>query len=362
MSLSLDDIQSLAEEIRHLVEAGLPLETALSSAAAGRGARLQKVADEITAELGRGRSLEQIVASQQIGPARMLCAALGAGIQSNSLPLTIELMGDFASDLIELRGRLLQAAAYPLIVVALAGLLLTGILSTTLQQMLAMISEWQLPVNRWLLSLLELHQAAPWWTWLIPVGLVMVVCLWTMSGRAAAMSFRGPERLLLLIPGIGTLVRDLRYYTLARMLSLLTERGVPLTESLVLSGATSGSRRLDAACQTLATTLRGGGLTRAVTVPNGATSSGKPASSLVPPGLPALLGICLIQTSQSEERLVRRLRSVALFYRHRLERNASWIRLLLPLVLFVVVGGGTALMYCGIVFWPVTEIYQHLGQ
>ena len=94
------------------------------------------------------------------------------------------------------------------------------------------------------MQLLEWNREMPGWTLLIPLAGFVLFVLWMMSGRAAAMAFKGPERLFLLLPGVGALVRDLRYYTLSRMLSLLTERGLPLQEALTLAGGASGSNRL----------------------------------------------------------------------------------------------------------------------
>jgi phosphate/sulfate permease len=59
--------------------------------------------------------------------------------------------------------------------------------------------------------------------------------------------------------------------------------------------------------------------------------------------------------------MVHRLRSVAEFYRSRLVRNLSWIRLLMPVMMFLVIAGGCVLAYATLVFWPVSELYRNLG-
>ena len=349
-SLSLEDIQHLAEEIRHLVEAGLPLEESLAEAGQGRGERLQRVAQSISDGLSQGLSLQDIVERESIGAPRMLASAVGAGVQSGDLGMTVELMGDFAADVVELRNKLLQSAAYPLTIVAVAGLLLMLVVQHTLTEFLQTVYSWHMKINPWLMSILEWNERAPWWTFLIPLAGLLLIVLWTVSGRAAAMAFKGPERLLLLLPGVGALVRDLQYYTLTRMLSLLTERGIPLHDALSLAGGASGSVRLDRACRELANQVQ-----------RGDSVTGERAGVSPTSGLPSLLRVCLKQVEHSESRMVHRLRSVADFYRNRLERNSAWLKLLMPIAMFIVIGGGCVLLYAAMVFWPVSEMYRNFG-
>lgn len=355
--LSLEDMQALSEEISHLVKAGMPLEESLAQAGMGRGDRLTEVMKTLSDGLSQGKSLPEIIQQESIGAPRMLASAIGAGIQSNSLNLAVEMMGDFAADVIDLRNRLLQAAAYPLTVVLVASVLLILFVQKTLELFLETIQSWDLKINWILLKLLEWNQAAPWWTYIFPVGLILLTGMWMISGRAATMAFSGPEKLFLLLPGVRALVRDLQNYTLTRMLSLLTDRGVTLSDALTLAGGAAGSQRLERACHELA---------RNVAIGDGIAGSPPELRTAIRNvrrfSLPPLLDVCLQQVQHSEDRMVLRLRAVADFYRNRLERNFAWLRLLMPFVMFVVIAGGCALMYSVMVFWPAAELYRHLGQ
>ena len=354
--LSLEDMQALSEEISHLVGAGMPLEESLAEAGMGRGTRLKKVMQDLSDGLGRGQSLPELIERESVGAPRMLASAVGAGIQSGNLSLAVEMMGDFAADVVDLRNRLLQAAAYPLTIVVIASLLLILYVQNTMELFLETIVTWKLDVNWWLLQLLEFNKAAPWWTLILPAGLILLTAFWMISGRAATMAFHGPEKIFLLLPGVGALVRDLQNYTLTRMLSLLADRSIPLSDALTMAGGASGAGRLERACDELALSIRRGDVMGVES--RQATDSGRTRRFPLPP----LLEACLQQLQHSEGRLVLRLRSVADFYRGRLERNFAWIRLLMPFVFFVVIGGGCALLYSMMVFWPATELYRHLGE
>ena len=358
--LSLDDMQALSEEISHLVRAGMPLEESLAQAGMGRGARLTHVMKKLSDGLNQGKSLPELIRQESVGAPRMLASAIGAGIQSNSLSLAVEMMGDFAADVIDLRNRLLQAAAYPFSVVLIASALLILFVQNTLELFLETIQSWNLHVNTVLMTLLEWNKAAPWWTYVVPVGLLILVGFWMVSGRAATMAFQGPEKIFLLLPGVRPLVRDLQNYTLTRMLSLLADRGITLPDALTLAGGASGSAKLERACNEVSAKIRNGdGISGSdsANVPQGTVLHAQRRYSL-----PPLLDACLQQLQHSEDRLVLRLRTIADFYRNRLERNFAWLRLLMPFVMFVVVAGGCALFYSVMVFWPAAELYRHLGQ
>lgn len=349
-SISLEDIQHLATELQHLVRAGMPLESRLAGLGSGHAAKLQEFSAQISSELNQGQNLVDIVNSRRSGAPRMLTAAIGAGIRSGDTALTIELMGDFAADVLELRKTVMSAAAYPLTIVAVAGLLVILVLQHSLEQILDVIQSWNMAVPGVLMQLLIWNRDLPQWTLVFPAIAVGLITMWFFSGRASAMAFRGPEKIFLLLPGVGGLVRDLQTYTLARMLTILTERSLPLDESLALAGGVSGSRPLQEGCALAAAQVRQGTELRT-----------SPGHSLMRRKLPPLLMACLMQTEHQEQRLTYRLQSVADFYRRRMQRNAVWVRLILPVILFLVVGGGCVLTYALMLFWPISEVYRNLG-
>ncbi len=350
-ALSLEDIQHLSDEVRYLVRAGMPLEHSLASAGRGRGKRLQAVTQSISEGLSQGRSLQDTIEHGPRRVPRMVACAIGAGVMSGDLGLTIELMGDFAGDVVNLRNQLLKAAAYPLTIVAVASLLLLLFVQHALERIFDAMVTLGISAHPWLMTVLRWNSDLPGWTLLFPFFGLLLFGFWSLSGRAAAMAFKGPERLLLLLPGVSSLVRDLQNYTLVRMLSLLIERGIPLHEALILAGGATDTSRLDQACRTAA-----GRIEKGLSLAPEEGSADRSRSTL-----PPLLAVSLKQVEFDETRLVHRLRSVADFYRNRMERNATWIQLMMPVILFVVIGGGCVLAYALMVFWPMAEIYRNLG-
>ena len=139
----------------------------------------------------------------------MLTAAVAVGVRSGRLADSIELMGNLASDLIGLRRRVLQSLSYPLIVLLVGILLFMTWIHWFLGKAYDLMTD-QGSTGGLLPRLIEFDQQCWWWPLAIPIAVLLVAAWWTMTGRASSMAFRGPERILLLLPGVGAVVRDLQ--------------------------------------------------------------------------------------------------------------------------------------------------------
>lgn len=349
-TLTLEDISKLSDEVRHIVGAGLPLESNLVAAGQGHSARLQQITQAISEGLSSGRSLPDVIEHASAGAPRMLVAAVAAGVRTGNLATTIEMMGDFAEDLVNLRQQILRAISYPVTILVIAWGFCALILQQGLTRIYVATQQLDIQLHPVLDHLLWFNSSYPEWLLVLPLAGAIIVGQWLITGRGGAMAFRGPERSLLWLPGVGGLIRDLRFYTLTRMLSLLVERHVPLPEALLMAGGSCGSDALENACRRIAAQVENG-------LTDGIISSRRWSEGQLPP----LLFACLRETGTDERRFVIRLSAVAEFYRSRLEFNVTWLRVVMPVVMFLLIGGGTVLLYSLAVFWPVVEVYRSLS-
>lgn len=256
-----------------------------------------------------------------------------------------------ARDLIDLRRRVLQSISYPLIVMAVAVVLFCAFIRVFLSRVSVVLSDPASDsVTPVLNRLIELDQQYWWWPAVVPAVALGVTAVWVASGRASSMAFRGPERILFLVPGVSGLVRDLQFYTLARTLALLVERELALPEALLLAGACSGNVALDKTCRTASAKIGTGGLP-----PESYRTAWRPGA------LPPLLAAAVLQKASDHRVFQQRLHSVSAFYRRRLTVSTLWVRNVVPMAMFLVIGGGTLFLYAMSVFWPVTEMYYQMG-
>lgn len=348
MSVTLDDIRNLSAEVNSLVQAGLPLEANLAEAGSGHSAKLEKLTAAISADLQGGKSLEETIKEQSVGAPRMLAAAVAAGVRTGRLGQSVEMLGDMANDLIELRRRILQSISYPLTVVAVGLLMFSIFIRAFLQRVDLMLNDHSMSSPA-LQSFISWDREYWWWPMVLPLAGIAAIAFWVISGRAASMAFRGPERLLFMLPGVPGMIRDLQFYSLSRMFSLMIERQLPLPEALELAGASCGNKGLDTACRNAAQNVQQGRLPAA---PEKNWNAGE---------LPPLLAATLRQASVPVEEFQQRLRGITGYYRRRLNVSILWLRNIVPIAMFIIIGGGSVVLYALSVFWPVAEIYQNIS-
>lgn len=346
--LSMDEVQQLCTEIRTLTAAGLPLEHHLADAGRGHGQRINAVCEEISRRLENGESIETIVADQKPGPSRMLAAALAAGVQTGEMNASVELLGDLAADLVAVRTQLTRAMAYPLVICVIAGMLFLVAIRRFLQEVFLVLVDLGSDLSPVVFHIMALDERYPQWTWVVPGGLLLVILVWVLSGRSGRMAFRGPERLLLLIPGVRSLIRDLQFYTLTRMTWLLVERELPLPTALLLAGGCVGNRHLEAACAEEAGRIRRG------------ARSEQPEGRWQPGQMPPLLQVSVAHEAQNDGQLLERLMGVAAHYQRRMGLNLAWLQHVIPGALLVLFGGGAVFVYGVILMWPVAKLYESL--
>jgi len=109
-----------------------------------------------------------------------------------------------------------------------------------------------------------LSEAMQTWGWL-------AILLLVLAGVGVAVALRNPatrlkaDTLVLKLPIVGRLSRDLHGATMARTLSTMIASGLPVLEGLTITARTVSNRRLRLATETMADAVReGGGLSAAM--------------------------------------------------------------------------------------------------
>jgi hypothetical protein len=114
-----------------------------------------------------------------------------------------------------------------------------------------------------------------------------------------------------------------------------------------LAAEASGSRQLSQAADKMAGALE-----------QGATHT---KIEGLPPRIRWLIGAAAASGTNVED-VVRGLRRCSESYRDTLQRDADWLRVYVPLLATVVIGGGMTLAYVLAVLWPWFRLLHQLGQ
>jgi type II secretory pathway component PulF len=192
----------------------------------------------------------------------------------------------------------------------------------------------------------EAAGTAAYWGPVLPVGMALLMGWWIFSQRA---TFAFGERLgdpLNQVPILRGVMRQVRIANFSELLALMVEHQIPLADGLLLAGAASGDRRIKAGAVLLAE-----GQNRGESLEASASTL-----RVFPPVLRWIL-----MSAQKPETLVPALHQTAEHYRRRAERRADWVKLVLPVVAVVVVGGGATFLYTLALFLPLRELLTDLG-
>jgi type II secretory pathway component PulF len=155
------------------------------------------------------------------------------------------------------------------------------------------------------------------------------------------------QRWLTWLPRAGRIARQARTASLAELLGLLVEHGVPLPEAVRLAGGCCGGGRLQRSADQVAAAIEQGAAIDA---------SAEPAAALGP-------SIAWLLASGWDQRtFVARARHVAATQRSRLALEITWLREYLPIVLSITVGGAVVALLAVALFLPFTHLMEAISQ
>jgi general secretion pathway protein F len=257
--LDRSTLGEVTRELAIMLAAGQDLDRAFRFVIDNVGnARAKPILTEIRDKVRAGSSLAAALAAEPRSFPHLYVGMVRAGETGGALPATLERLAALLEGERSLRASLRSAMIYPamLIVAAIGSVVL--LLEYVLPQFTPIFEQAgaELPSStRTLIAIgAVVATAGPW---LIVGSLVAGV----LARRALAMPDvrLKADRLLLSVPVVGTLVREVLAARLARTLGTLLENGVPLISALGIAGDTLGNMAATAAVEAAAVSAKGGG-------------------------------------------------------------------------------------------------------
>ena len=185
-------------------------------------------------------------------------AMVSAGESSGALPQLLERLSALLERQAEMRGKLLSALAYPIVLTLVAILVVAALMIAVVPRVVEQFDnvEQQLPLLTRIVMAISGFLASYWW-------LLLLVLLLAALGSARALRNDAirlrADRLLLRLPLLGRLLRDLHAARMSRTLATMIESRLPLVEGLKLTVGTVQNRALRNATEQLVSAIRGGG-------------------------------------------------------------------------------------------------------
>lgn len=168
-------------------------------------------------------------------------AMISAGESSGSLPAIMERLSDLMERQAQMRSKVLTAIAYPSVLASFAVLVVAALMIFVVPKVVEQFDTvgQELPLLTRMVMGLSAFLAGWWWLLLILAGLAALGFWRAMRNERFHYRF---DAMLLGLPVIGKLTRDLHAARMARTLSTMVASRLPLLEGLTLTANTEIGR------------------------------------------------------------------------------------------------------------------------
>lgn len=346
LRVSADQLIALNDEIATLVRAGVPLELGLRQLSGNVSHSLGRISDQIANKLDQGQPLSKSITETLPGLPPVYAAVVDAGLQSGNLPRALESMSRFAQQGIELRQRIEFAFMYPLAVLLLAYALFMTFVVSAVPRWQEIWSDPGHGSDNYFHLLRTISDNSHYWGWILPACVAFFVFYWFAFARNSFLPDRRPSAMLSLIPGLWNVVAFWHWSNFCELLSTLLEHQVPLPKALQLAADATGNREIHREMSEVSREL--------------ATGKSLGECVLGRPRIPSYLRWSL-GAAQRSDIYQGALRHGAEMYRGKAAFRADMIKMWLPIVLVIVLGGGAVLVYTLGIWLPMRALYWQLN-
>ena len=271
-------------------------------------------------------------------------AMVSAGESSGSLPAISERLADLMEKQSAIRGKIITALAYPAILALVALLVVVGLMVSVVPRIVEQFdsSKTDLPPITEVVIAISDILAGYWWLILGVIALAAIGLLIGLRNPDFRYRFDG---MLLRIPFIGRLIRDVHAARLARTLATMVASRLPLLDGIQLTAKTVRNTVLRRSMDEIVERIRGGG----------SLSGALKNAGHFPPLL-----VYLTASGESSGQLDTMLERAADYLEREFENFTSTVLSLLEPAIIVIMGGLVAVIILSILL-PILQLQDLTG-
>jgi len=236
-----------------------PLEEALRTVSRqAEREELRRVLGSVHAGVVEGRRLSEAMGREPASFPPLYRAMVAAGEASGTLPQILERLANLLERQAQVRSKVLSTLAYPTILAIVAAFVVFALMIFVVPKVVEQFRDigQTLPLLTRIVIGLSGFLASWWWALLLAIALAAFLAGRALRDEGVRMKF---DRLLLKLPLVGRLIRDLHAARMARTLATMVASRLPLLEGLRLTTGTVHNRVLRAASAEIAESIRTGG-------------------------------------------------------------------------------------------------------
>jgi len=257
--VSATDLALVTRQLATLVNSGLPLEEALGAVANQAGkARLGSLLMAVRAKVLEGHTLAAALGDFPKVFPELYRATVAAGEQSGHLDVVFERLADYTEARQQMQQKIGLALFYPLLLTGVAILIVAGLLTYVVPQVVQVFDSMGQELPALTRSLIAVSDFLRDYGLLLLGGLVILGIGFNYGMKQIAFR-RQVHRLLLRLPLIARLTRGLNTARYARTFSILLASGVPVLEALRISSQVISNLPMREAVERTAMRVKEGG-------------------------------------------------------------------------------------------------------
>ncbi len=237
-------------QLSTLQDAGLPLLRSLQILETQQKPGLLKsIIGGVCEDVEAGSTLSDAMAKHPKAFDRLYCKMVAAGEIGGVLDLILQRLATFMEKAQRLRRRIIGAMIYPVVVICIAVLIVTGIMVFVIPKFQEIFNDfdvklpgltvWLINTSMWVAGKSSVDQQIPGFVWILSTPFILFFLFKlirkTNPGRAATDIVR------VKIPVIGGLVKKTSIARFTRTLGTLISAGVPILEAILITRDTSGN-------------------------------------------------------------------------------------------------------------------------
>lgn len=305
---------------------------------------VREVVGQVHAGVVEGRRLADAMGAAPKSFPLLYRAMVAAGESSGSLPAIMERLADLMERQAEMRGKVVTAIAYPLILAVFAVAVVVALMVFVVPKVVAQFDTMgqQLPLLTRVVMGVSNFLAHYWWAILLALVLIGLAGWRALKQEPIRYAF---DRAVLNTPVIGRLLRDLHAARMARTLATMVASRLPLMEGLALTAQTVHNRVLKRASDEIVEAIRGGG----------SLSTALRRAGVFPPLL-----VYLAASGESAGRLDTMLARAADYLEREFDSFTSVALSMLEPVIIIVMGGIVAVIVLSILL-PILQLQSLTG-
>ena len=343
---TLDDFVAWNDQLAALVQAGVPLDLGLGTSGTDLAESLKRINATVSRRVGRGESLGEAIEDDEQSVPASYRSLVELGLRSGNLATAIDGSNRVAKSIDDSRYAIRSSFIYPLIVCSLAFVGLIAFCLFLVPKLDAMYVSLHIRPRSGLRIMQFLRETLPYWVAVPPLALLWLIArLWRTAPTSATLRDRR-SNILAWLPGWSRAAFQERCASFAEALATLIESNAPLEEALPLAAGACGDSQLLDAAKSLAAAFAHGG------VPGDDNAAAKQ--------FPPFLRWALLHSEATTGR-ARALRMAADIYRQAAKRREERLRIVAPMVVCVVLGGGVTLLYGLSLFVPVVQLLRAMA-